>query len=120
MILIDTSIWADHFDRTDDRLVDLGNAGYIRTHPYVIGELSAGNLRPWEKTVAALRVLPSTSVLSDDAFYAFILNRQLMGTGLSFVDIHILASAIDRKWQLWTRDKKLAIKAAELNCVYLP
>jgi predicted nucleic acid-binding protein len=120
MILIDTSIWADHFNRPNNELIKIARAGQVIVHPFVVGELAAGNLRPWESSVAALRALPTTTVAREDEFFGFVLERQLMGTGLSFVDIHLLASAAQDNCQLWTRDKRLAAKAGELGCQHTP
>ena len=56
MILVDTSIWADHFNRADAHLVMLNRARKTTIHPFVIGELAAGNLLPRDRAVAALRL----------------------------------------------------------------
>lgn len=118
MILVDTSIWADHFVRPNQRLIALNKSGESIMHPHVIGELAAGNIRPWQRSVAALRSLPTAPLLSEDALYAFIWDRQLMGTGLSFVDLHLIGSTFSIGGRLWTRDKRLHEKAAVLGCAY--
>lgn len=45
MILVDTSIWIDHFHAREPRLVDLLEAGEIGTHRIVIEELALGSIR---------------------------------------------------------------------------
>jgi predicted nucleic acid-binding protein len=119
MILIDTSIWADHFNRPSDDLNSIVRSRRVLIHPFVIGELAAGNLHPWESSVSALRALPTSAVATDDEYYTFLFDRKLMGSGLSFVDIHLLASANRDNCPLWTRDKRLSAKADELDCLYV-
>jgi predicted nucleic acid-binding protein len=118
VIVIDTSVWADHFMRPDERLIELNSASMALVHPFVIGELAAGNLRPWQRSVAALRSVAAAPILMDDEFYEFVWDGQLMGSGLSFVDLHLLASAVVSGHQLWTRDKRLNEAATKWNCVY--
>jgi hypothetical protein len=45
----------------------------------------------------------------------FIENHRLMGKGLGYIDMHLLASAILTDAPLWTLDKKLGEIAAELG-----
>ena len=42
MILVDTSVWIDHFARPLPHLVYLLNQTPVLTHPFVIGELACG------------------------------------------------------------------------------
>ncbi len=44
MILVDSSIWIDHFRVGDTHLHDLLNAEEIIIHTFVIGELSLGHI----------------------------------------------------------------------------
>lgn len=41
MTLVDTSVWIDHFEHVDARLLDLGVNQSVAMHPFVIGELAA-------------------------------------------------------------------------------
>ena len=43
MTLVDTSLWANHFRATQPALVRLLNDGLAGVHPFVVGELAAGN-----------------------------------------------------------------------------
>jgi hypothetical protein len=45
----------------------------------------------------------------------FIESNQLMGKGLGYVDIHLLASAILTGISIWTHDKKLEQVANALH-----
>ena len=42
MVLADTSIWIDHFRRSDLRLTRFLDRGDVVMHPFVIGELVLG------------------------------------------------------------------------------
>ena len=41
-VLVDTSVWVDHFRRTNDALIDLITRDLAATHPMVIVELACG------------------------------------------------------------------------------
>lgn len=119
MILIDTSVWVDHLRKPEPQLTLIGRSGELIMHPFVIGELAAGNVHDWERTIAALRLLPLSPLLDEDSYFPFILHNRLMGSGLSFVDIHLLASAMQLDGgQIWTRDKRLHARADALGCAY--
>ncbi|UZR27926.1 type II toxin-antitoxin system VapC family toxin [Methylococcus mesophilus] len=45
MILVDTSIWIDHFRAGDPLLAELLNDRRVLAHPFVAGELACGNLK---------------------------------------------------------------------------
>ena len=49
---------------------------------------------------------------------AFIENHDLMGKGLGYIDVHLLASAVLTGLPLWTLDMKLKKAAAGLHCEY--
>jgi hypothetical protein len=121
MIIVDTSVWADHFRKPEMALTELGRSGKLGMHPFIVGEIAAGSLSLWDKTVAALRIIPAIAVVSEAVFFQFVKDHKLMGSGLSFVDIHLLASVQSvQSAYLWSRDRKLAAKANELNCSYQP
>lgn len=111
-ILVDTSVWADHLRQSDAALIDLLRAGAVVMHPFVLGELALGNLQPRDATLAALSALPAAAIVDADAFLAFLIEHDLPASGLGFVDAHLLAAAAAGGMQLWTRDRRLAARAA--------
>ena len=120
MIVIDTSVWVDHFHAHDPAVFTLLQRGEAVQHPYVTGELAMGNLRNWATTVSTLRLLPQLEVLADDAFYAFFELAKLAGTGVGFVDAHLLAAiALNHSRHLWTRDRQLQEQAERLGIAYI-
>ena len=44
MILVDTSVWVDHFRRASAGLAALLAARVVMVHPFVVGELACGEL----------------------------------------------------------------------------
>ena len=78
----------------------------------MIGELVCANLR--NRTILAnLQLLPQATVATHDEALAMIEKHKLMGRGVGFVDVHLIASAKLSKAVLWTRDKTLAAIAAQ-------
>lgn len=121
MILVDTSIWADHVVRPVAVLQELLTDQQVLMHPFVIGELALGNMRNWHQTVAMLKALPGSQVASREELLAFIPAANLPGSGVGFVDAHLLAACrLTRAARLWTRDKRLASKADELGLNWNP
>jgi predicted nucleic acid-binding protein len=118
MILVDTSVWIHHFRKADHELVDHLNTGSVACHPFIIGELACGNLGNRAEIIVLLQALPSTPILEPDETLYFIKKNALMGRGLGYVDIHLLASTIFGKAVLWTADRRLREAATELGLSY--
>ena len=114
MIVVDTSVWIDHLRRGDPSLVDALEAGQVLVHPFVVGELACGNVANGAEVLGRLRALPRASVAGEDETLAFIERRKLMGRGIGYIDVHLLASAALDGAELWTRDRRLAGVAADL------
>lgn len=85
-------------------------------HPYVIGELSLGAMPRYDSVIASLMDLPSVQLAHPNEVLTLIRESRLMGTGVGYVDTHLLASAlIVPGTQLWTRDKRLKRVAENLG-----
>ena len=118
MVLVDTNIWINHFRKTDPGLVRNLNQGSVACHPFIIGELAAGNLKNRTEILVLFQSLPATPVVEPVEYLEFVATRKLMGKGLGFVDIHLLASAVLSGIPLWTGDKRLAKSADDLGVGY--
>ena len=118
MVLVDTSVWVSHFRVTHDGLVELLNNGDVVCHPFIIGELACGNLKNRASIIALLENLPLAFPAEHDEVLAFIEAHSVMGKGLGYIDVHLLASALLTGVPLWTLDKKLDKAAEDLNCRY--
>jgi predicted nucleic acid-binding protein len=116
VILVDTSVWVDHFRKHLPALADALERDAVMTHPFVIGELACGNLKDREEVLALLAALPSALVATDEETLLFIERRKLMGKGIGYIDAHLLASVtLTDDVQLWTRDKRLNAVATNLR-----
>jgi len=116
VILVDTSVWIDHLRSGDAALVAALESGDVQTHPFIVGELACGNLANRRELLQRLAALPAALVASDREALQFIERRRLMGRGLGYVDVHLLASAaLAPGTRLWTRDRRLAAVAAEMG-----
>lgn len=122
MILVDTSVWVDHLRAGDRRLIDFLGAGLVLTHPFVIGELALGNLRQRESVLSDLSDLPRAVVASDPEVMRLVDRHTLAGSGIGFIDAHLLAAVrLTAGAELWTRDKRLQVVAVALRlAVSLP
>lgn len=115
MILVDTSVWVDHFRRKNERLIRLLEEGEVYCHEFVIGELTLGHLKNREEILTLLQALPQVSVAQHGEALAFVSLGRLFGKGIGWIDLHLLASARLGRAGLWTLDKKLAQIASDLG-----
>ena len=115
MILVDTSVWVEHLHTGNQELAALLNGGEVLGHPFVIGELALGNLRPRDPFLSDLRDLPQAIVAEDEEVLRLIDRHALFGRGIGYVDAHLLAAARLTRSKLWTRDRRLHAVAGELG-----
>jgi hypothetical protein len=83
------------------------HAGEVVCHPFIVGELACGNLKNRHEILTSLQSLPMTILAEDEEALKFIENNQLMGKGLGYIDVHLIASALLTNVLLWTLDKTL-------------
>lgn len=114
-VLVDTSIWVDHFHKGEPLLQDLLSAGQIVIHPFIIGELACGSLKNRAEILKLLSELQSVATASNEEVLHLVEQHKLSGKGLGWVDAHLLASALLDHVPLWTRDKPLGAAAKTLN-----
>jgi hypothetical protein len=115
VVLVDTSVWIGHFRRGESALSKLLLDGEAGLHPFVLGEIAAGNLKDRSATLGLLASLPRASVASESEVRHLLESRRLWGAGLGWVDLHLLASAMVGEWRLFTADKALRKDAAALG-----
>lgn len=108
MILVDTSVWIDHFRRGNDKLASHLHNAQVLCHPFIVGELACGNLTQRGKILSLLAALPQGVLADHDDVITFIETHRLTGTGIGWIDAHLLASAMLSDALLWTMDKPLA------------
>ena len=118
MVLVDTSVWFAHLRKGNIGLEALLNEGHVVCHSFIVGELACGNLKNRSETLSLLKTLPMATHAEHDELMQFIENHSLMGKGLGYIDMHLLASAILSKVPLWTLDKKLNQVSLKLGLAY--
>jgi predicted nucleic acid-binding protein len=120
MILVDTSVWIDHLHHTEGALVGLLEQNVVLMHPMILGELACGNLKNRAVLIGLWQALPRLSAATDVEALQFLDIHELMGTGIGFIDVHLLcAVALANGAHFWTRDKRLAEIATDLGLGYL-
>jgi len=80
-----------------------------------VGELACGALSRRGEILGLLRNLPQAPVVDQGELLAFVEAHTLMGSGLGWVDVHLLASAALAGERFWTRDRRLAQAARRLG-----
>lgn len=115
MVLVDTSVWVSHLRGSHPRMISLLNDGGVVCHPFIIGELSGGNLTNMSEILSLLHSLPMVNQAEHEEVLQFVESNDLMGRGLGYVDVHLLASAVLSGVPMWTLDKKLRAASSKLG-----
>ncbi len=115
MILVDTSVWVDHLRRRNATLATRLEAGEVVCHPFVVGELSLGSLKKRDQVLGLLSELPMAPVVPHDDVLSLVERRRLAGQGIGWVDVHLIASALLGRLDLWTLDRRLAVLARTMD-----
>lgn len=120
MILVDTSVWVDHFRTGEPELVSALEEESVLTHPFVIGELACGNLRNRGEVLELIGRLPKPPIATDAEALELIDRHALNSKGVGYIDVHLLASTLlTSNAQLWTKDRRLASIASQLKIARL-
>jgi predicted nucleic acid-binding protein len=121
-VLIDTSVWIDHFRNGNDALVELIKLDLALTHPMVIAEIACGTPpAPRIQTLNSLALLIPCKQASLSEVMDFIEREKLYGLGCGLVDMSLLASTlITPGAELWTLDKRLAELAGRFDVANRP
>jgi predicted nucleic acid-binding protein len=113
--LVDTSVWVEHLGRGVPELARLLEANEVAVHPFVIGELACGRLGRRSEILRLLSALPTLAGVSHDEALAFVEAEGLAGTGIGWIDVHLLAAARVAKCGLWSDDQRLVRAARRLG-----
>jgi predicted nucleic acid-binding protein len=114
-VIVDTSVWINHFRHPNADLEYLLEAGQVTTHPFVIGELACGSLGRRGEVLRLLEALPFAPVATHDEVVTFVERQRLHGSGLGWIDVHLLASARLGTQSLWSADRRLREAAVRLG-----
>ena len=118
MVLVDTSVWINHLRKTNKGLVELLQDGLVLIHPFVAGELACGNLKNRREILSLLQSLPMSTQAEHDEVMRFIESHRLMGRGLGYIDVHLIASSYLSNAELWTMDTRLSEASLKLGVAF--
>jgi len=121
MVLVDTSVWIRFLANRApyaaelDRLLGLDE---VTGHELVYGELLIGDRGGRRKLLAAYERMHQAAMVPHVEVVEFVRDRDLLGRGVGWIDVHVLASAIVARLQLWTADPRFSAVADELGVAY--
>lgn len=94
-VLVDTSVWVDHFRRSNESLADLLSLDMAMAHPIIVTELACGTPpAPRARTLADIATLPHARQASLTEVRELIERERLFGLGCGLVDLTLLASTM--------------------------
>jgi len=115
MVLVDTSVWVEHFRKGNAHLRKLLNDGEVVCHPFIIGELACGRLQNRSEILDLLEALTVVEVAEHEEALHLVAKHELQFSELGWIDIHLLSSALLNRCNLFTLDKKLRSAAKILR-----
>lgn len=121
MVLVDTSVWIRFFANRAPYAVELDRLlalDEIVGHDLVYGELLIGDKGGRTKFLEAYEAMKWAAAISHVEVVGFVRDRRFYGRGASWIDMHLVASAIAGQFQLWTADSRLGEIALELGLAY--
>lgn len=119
-VLIDTSVWVNHFRNRNDTLINLITGDAALTHPMIVLELACGTPpAPRSQTLRDIGLLLAAKQSTTDEVLEFIEREKLYGMGCGLVDLTLLSSTLVTPGaKLWTLDKRLAGLAERFSVTY--
>ena len=115
MTLVDSSVWIDHLRYGNPSLSEMLETDRALCHPFIVGELACGNLRSLATTIQLLQTLPVAPVAEHHEVLVLMERQRLMASGIGWIDVHLLASALLVRAVIWTYDRPLAKVARRLG-----
>ena len=119
-MLVDTSVWIEHFRRAHPVLVAALERGDAECHDFVLGELACGMLPRRDEVLALLARLPRVAPVAHVEAMTLVSERRLWGRGLGWVDVNLLAAALIAGARVWTLDRRLRDVARDLDVAWEP
>lgn len=121
-VLVDTSVWVDHFRHRNDDLVSLLTLDLALSHPLIVTELACGTPpAPRSRTLSDIATLPQARQATLDEVRGFIEREKLYGLGCGVVDLALLASTLLTPGsRLWSLDRRLLELAQRFDVAFQP
>src|SRR5262245_27171763 len=110
MVLVDTSVWiraiygVQPYVAAVDRLLE---SDVVAGHALVYGELLIGDRGGRKKLLETYAQFHQAPTVPHLEVVTFVRERGLHGWGVGWIDVHLLASALAERLQLWTVDSAL-------------
>jgi predicted nucleic acid-binding protein len=123
MVLVDTSVWIRFLTNRNPYAANLDallGKDEVAGHELVFGELLMGDKGGRRELVEAYGQIHRAACVSHEEVVAFVRERRLHGRGVGWIDVHLLASAIVGRHELWTADSRLSALADELDVAFQP
>lgn len=119
-VLVDTSVWVDHFRYRNEVLTGLLALDSALTHPMVITELACGTPpAPRLQTLRDIGMLQYVRQATLEEVRELIERAGLYGQGCGLVDMALLASTLMTPGTvLWTNDRRLKVLAEKLGIAF--
>jgi len=121
MVLVDASVWIRFLANRApyaaelDRLLGLDE---VAGHDLVYGELLVGDRGGRRDLLAAYERMPQARQVPHRDVVEFVRDRDLHGRGVGWIDVHLLASALVGRLQVWTADPRFSAIANEIGIAY--
>jgi predicted nucleic acid-binding protein len=121
MVLVDTSVWIRSFANRApyaaglDKLLSMDE---VAGHELVYGELLIGDRGGRREFLAAYGRMHQARAVPHREVVAFVRERNLHGRGVGWIGVHLLASAVLGRLQLWAADPRFRLVAEELGLAY--
>ena len=121
VVLVDTSVWVNHFRERNQGLIDLLDWDAVLIHPMVLAELACGTPPSRTSTLSDLATLQQPQQATLREVMDFIEREKLYGEGCGIVDMILLASTlITPGSELWTLDRQLSSLSERFGVMYCP
>jgi hypothetical protein len=119
-VLVDTSVWVDHFRNRNENLVSLLTLDLALSHPLIVTELACGTPpAPRSRTLTDIATLPQARQATLDEVRSFIEREKLYGLGCGVVDLALLASTLLTPGsRLWSLDRRLVELAQRFDVAF--
>src|SRR5262245_44251430 len=120
-VLVDTSVWIRFLSNRvpyASRMDELLSRDEVSGHALVYGELLIGDRGGRKSLLAEYERMDQAPVVPHSDVVAFVRARKLHGRGIGWIDVHLLASALVGRLELWPADPALATVARDLGISY--
>ena len=121
MVLVDTSVWIRFLGGVEpyaSGLADLLANDEVLRHEFVYGELLIGDRGGRATLLAEYSVIRSARTVPHAEVKELVKHRRLYGTGIGWIDAHLLASVLVERSALWTADKPLLEISRSIGVAY--